>query len=251
MRALCAARVLGPPVARAVVLIAALVVVSGCTIVQTAEEALRRLGDPDAGVAISLPPASRPELQAGDTFIYQGGRVRRVGSVSEVMVLWTDLDRDLYRTGPHFFVPPLYQRYGDRVVTRTLIGDPSALWPLTPGRRAEFTVDSVTVHDDGTRKTAARRYWRCRVPGSRQVATPAGAFPAHRVECESYRSRAGSPVVRIRWDFSPQIGHFVVRDWHNLRTGGRNVYALEAALPAELATTQRVKTVLARLKDSR
>lgn len=239
------------PVARAAAALVAALVLGGCAALQAADEALRGLAENDGAPQLDLPPAPRPELRAGDTFVYQGGRVRRVAAVTGSVVQWADLDGEVYRTGPHFFVPPLHQRQSGRTVTRRVIGDPSALWPLTPGRRVEFMVDSVTVHDDGRRKDAARRYWRCRVPGGRAVPTPAGTFSAYRVDCESSATRRGRPIVRLRFDFAPQIGHVVARNWRNARTGESTRFALEAALPAALATPERVRTVLARVTNDR
>lgn len=227
--------------------VAAHLLLAGCAAIDAADESFRRLFDGDLGSAIDLAPAPRPVLVAGDTFVYEGKRVRQVASVANGSVRWRDLERDLYRTSPDFFVPTLHQRRSDRTVTRQVLGDPSALWPLAPGRRVEFIVDTVTVHDDGRRDGPSRRFWRCRVPGAREAETPAGTFDAYRVVCQSARSPAGSPVVVVSWDFAPRVGHVVAREWRNVRTGERAAYALEAVLPGALATPERLRAVLARL----
>lgn len=222
-------------------------ILAGCAALQSAEDLLLDLAAGGGGPRIELPPAEKPVLREGDTFIYEGARVRQVASIVGNKVSWTDLTRDLYRTDPSFFVPLLHQRRPDRTITREVTGDPATLWPLAVGKRIEFTVDTTTAYDNDTPPVTSRRHWKCRVPRTHEVETPAGIYDAYRVECRSYRARWRNPVLVVTWEYAPAIGHFVVRDWRNQRTGTRNTYRLEAALPGELATPKRVRATLARL----
>jgi hypothetical protein len=241
--------------------LAAAVVLGGCaSLERAAEDVDRVVADVRESVsavpaAIELPPATRPVYREGQTFVYGRDRVRQVRELGDGFVSWGNRDRELFLTSEHFFLPRIYQDYEDRTLRRTFDGDPGALWPLTAGKEVAFVEQrSIYRKQSGTTDRTTRR-WRCAVEQPRVSHTPAGAFDSYRVTCRSYRQgfsslRSLSPIQVVYWDYAPTIGHYVRRESWSPRSGRRNVRTLSAALPAELASPQRIDAILRRLNDA-
>ena len=79
------------------------------------------LAEQDAGPVVKLPPVSRAPLDAGDAFIFDGGRLAQVVTVDADLIQWTDGEQT-WQSTPHFFMPPVLERRGDRIVRRQFEG---------------------------------------------------------------------------------------------------------------------------------
>jgi hypothetical protein len=250
-----------PDWARRSAMSVALLMLGGCTslerVAEDVDRAVAEVRESVYGAAtpIALPPASRPTYQEGQTFIFDRDSVRQVRQLGDGFISWGDGDRELFRTGEHFFMPRIYQDNEDRTQRRTFDGDPGALWPLMAGKHVEFVERrSIYRKQSGTTDQTTRR-WRCEVEDPRMTHTPAGTFDSYRVTCRGYRPgfssiRALSPLQVVQWDYAPSIGHYVRRESWSPRSGRRTVRALSAALPAELASPDRIDAVLRRLRDA-
>lgn len=205
-----------------------------------------------SGPSIELPPAQQPNYQVGKVLVYNGDRVRQIASLSDSDIQWQDRDGPLFRTTKHFFLPRIYQDFRNRTVSRTFAGNPEALWPLTIGNQVEFVEHRRTERKETRTVDQATRKWRCSVVDAHVVETPAGSFDSYRVTCRSYREgfrsiRSMSPVQIVHWDFAPAIGHYIRRESWSPSSNRRRERTLSAALPASLATPQRIDALLERL----
>jgi hypothetical protein len=201
---------------------------------------------------IALPPAQRPAYTPGQVFVYNRDRLRRVASVRDGEIQWRDRDGPVFRSTEHFFMPRTFQDYRNRTVRREFTGDPGAIWPLALGKAVEFTELRTTERKDTGAVDETTRRWRCEVDDARVTETLAGAFDTFRVTCRSYREgfrsvRRLNPIQVVRWDYAPQIGHYVRRESWSPRSNRRNVRTLSAAMPAALATPQRINALMRRL----
>jgi hypothetical protein len=200
-----------------------------------------------AGVARALPPAPRPAVRVGDTYVFGAASVRRVAAVSPAALTWTTTDGQRIRTGRDFFTPVLEQTLPDRRITSRLIGQPGALWPLSVGKKVRFEearVTSLTLFDQDIR-TQLR--WDCEVVDTRVSQVPAGDFDTFHVVCNARRGDFFLPLQTVTWDYAPSLGHYVRRTW--FEGGQRRQTSLGAALPGPLATAPRVAAALERLQQ--
>lgn len=240
------------PLARSNVLaLIAVALVAGCSHLPSGglRDALDALS-PDAAVArvpLDLPPAPRPAVRAGDTYIYGAASVRRVAAVSPGALTWTTTDGQNFRTGRDFFTPLLEQTRPDQRLTSTLSGQPGALWPLSVGRTVSFGESRTTRLTAIDREVTTQLRWECAVIDTRVSQVPAGDFETYHVGCKAWRSGFFLPLQTITWDYAPSLGHYVRRTWFE---GGRPRQAvLAAALPAPLATAPRIAATLERLRQ--
>lgn len=200
-----------------------------------------------AGVARALPPAPRPAVRVGDTYVFGAASVRRVATVGPTALTWTTTDGQSIRTGRDFFTPVLEQTLPDRRITSRLSGQPGALWPLSVGKKVSFEearVTSMTLFDREI-KTTLR--WDCEVVDTRVSQVPAGDFDTFHVVCTARRSGFFLPLQTVTWDYAPSLGHYVRRTW--FERGQLRQSALGAALPGPLATAPRVAATLERLRQ--
>lgn len=197
---------------------------------------------------VELPPAPRPVYRVGDSFVFGRGSVRTVSAVSPHAVTWRSGsaapgdEAQTYRSSPDLFAPVLdFPGRADGPVSR-IANREGALWPLQPGRLARF--DEWRRVRPGATERLHR--WTCEVGSPRMVSVPAGDFATYPVNCRS--SQDGLPVATqvLSWDYAPSIGHYVRRSW--LDNGRQRESVLSAALPAELATSERLARVLQRLQ---
>jgi hypothetical protein len=199
------------------------------------------------GIARALPPAPRPAVRVGDTYVFGASSLRRVAAVSPTALTWTTTDGQRIRTGRDFFTPVLEQTLPDRRITSRLSGQPSALWPLSVGKKVSFEearVTSMAVFDRDIRTTLR---WDCEVIDTRVSQVPAGDFDTFHVVCKAFRAGFFLPLQTVTWDYSPSLGHYVHRTW--FEGGQRRQSALGAALPGPLATAPRVAAMLVRLQQ--
>jgi uncharacterized membrane protein YfbV (UPF0208 family) len=200
-----------------------------------------------AGIPRALPPAPRPAVRVGDTYVFGASSVRRVAAVSPTALTWTTTDGQSFRTGRDFFTPVLDQTLPDRRISSRLSGQPGALWPLSVGKKVVFEetrVTSMTVFERDI-KTALR--WECEVVDIRVSQVPAGDFDTFHVVCNAFRASLFLPLQTVTWDYAPSLGHYVRRTW--FESGQRRQSALGAAIPGPLATAPRVAAVLERLQQ--
>lgn len=197
---------------------------------------------------VVLPPAPRPVYRVGDSFVFGRSSVRTVSAVSPAAITWRSGSAapgepvQSYRSAPELFAPVLdFPGQADAPVSR-LANREGSLWPLQAGRRASF--DEWRRASPGAAET--RHRWTCEVGTPQVVSVPAGDFDAYPVTCRS--SPDGLPLATqvLRWDYAPSVGHYVRRSW--LDNGRQRQVLLSAALPAELATPQRLARVLQRLQ---
>lgn len=218
-------------------------------------ETMERIGNDSVPAApIALPPAEQPVYEPGQVFVYERDRVRQVAWVNDGEIQWTDRDEPLYRTSEHFFLPRVFQDFRDRTVRRVFSGDPSALWPLAVGKQVFFVERRKTAFKDTQKVNETTRHWQCSVDDSRVSQTLAGPFDSYRVTCRSYRLRLGSRpglslVQVVRWDYAPKMRHYVLRESWLPRSDRHHTSTLSAALPASLATPERIDALLSRLAN--
>lgn len=214
---------------------------------QEALEALTPAARPET-VAIELPPAPRPSVRLGDTYVFGASSVRRVAAVTATGLTWSTTDGDRYRSSRDFFAPLLEQSRPQQRHRSTLSGQPAALWPLSVGKRVSFEETRVTWLGTVDREFTTRLRWDCEVQDARLSSVPAGDFEAFHVVCKAYRPGLFLPLQTVTWDYAPSLGHYVRRTWFE---GGRpREAALAAALPAALATPPRIAATLQRLAAS-
>ena len=195
-------------------------------------------------VLTSLPPADRPVLKAGDTFIYGRDQVLRVVEASPGELRWQAGDTTV-RSTPDFFVPAWPDSPTDGAGRPEITGQPDALWPLQVGKSVRFVDTRSDTAGWVGRLASSSLRWDCRVVDARVSQVPAGDYDSFHVECRAYRSGIPLVVQTRTWDYSPALGH-VVRATSQQGTR-REEQVLSAALPANVATQERVRRVLQRL----
>ena len=200
-----------------------------------------------AGIPRALPPAPRPAVRVGHTYVFGASSVRRVAAVSPTALTWTTTDGQSLRTGRDFFTPVLEQTLPDRRITSRLSGQPGALWPLRVGKKVSFEETRVTVMTVFDREIKTQLRWDCEVVDTRVSQVPAGDFDVFHVACTALRPGFFLPLQTVTWDYAPSLGHYVRRTW--FEGGQRRQSALGAALPGPLATAPRVAAALDRLQQ--
>jgi hypothetical protein len=200
-----------------------------------------------AGIPRALPPAPRPAVRVGDTYVFGAASVRRVAAVSSSALTWITTDGQRIRTGRDFFTPVLEQTLPDRQTTSRLSGQPGALWPLSVGKKVSFEEARVTSMAVFDREIKTTLRWDCEVIDTRVSQVPAGDFDTFHVVCSARRSGLFVPLQTVTWDYAPSLGHYVRRTW--FEGGQRRQSALAAALPGSLASASRVAATLERLQQ--
>lgn len=196
-------------------------------------------------VPTSLPPAARPRLARGDTFIYGDTRIRRVTAADPKGITWVTESGAEQRSSLDFFAPQLSYTTPEAQVESTIDGDTAALWPLSAGKKVSFVETRNTTWARGGRQRSQTYRWECEVVDMRMSYVPAGDFETFHVICRSYLPMLFVPIQVVTWDYAPGLGHYVRRTWFS---GGRQRQTmLSAALPGKLATTKRIEAVVNRL----
>jgi hypothetical protein len=195
-------------------------------------------------VLTSLPPADRPVLKPGDTFIYGRDQVVRVLAASPGELRW-QVGETTARSTPDFFVPAWPDTPADGARRPEITGQPDALWPLQVGKSVSFTDTRSDTTGWGGRPASRSLRWECRVVDARVSQVPAGDYDSFHVECLAYRSGVPLVVQTRTWDYSPALGHTVRQT--SQQGARREEQVLSAALPANVATQARVQRALRRL----
>ncbi len=163
---------------------------------------------------VDLAPASLPSYSAGDSFTYRdnGGveRVRTVVRVAGDRIDWTTEEGYRFTTSRNFALPLL--AWDGPSSAGEMLGrpDPSLLWPLRDGNRADITVRYRKRYKTRAETKDYEEHWSCQVNRPRVVTVPAGAFDAYEVVCK--RLNAKKRVTRTHiWYYAPKVGHFVKR----------------------------------------
>ncbi len=198
--------------ARSALLFAALLLVAGC----------QSLGieTPSFDIAkktpryVNLPPAPLPSYRAGDSFVYRDNtgaeRVRTVVRVAGEQVDWVTEEGYRFTSLRNFALPPLSWEGTSSAGKMLGRPDPSLLWPLREGNRADITVRYHKRYKTRAETKTYEEHWFCRVNRPRVVEVPAGAFDAYEVVCK--RLNAKKRVTRTHiWYYAPKVGHFVKR----------------------------------------
>jgi len=196
---------------------------------------------------LNLAPAPRPVARVGDTYFFGAQSLRQVTAVSSGSVTWTTTDGQRLRTGRDFFAPLLEQTQGDQRLTSTLQGQPGALWPLAVGKTVSFEETRTTRLLTLGREITTPIRWECGVIDTRVSQVPAGDFETYHVSCKAYREGFFLPLQTVTWDYAPSLGHYVRRTWFD--AGRQRETALAAALPAPLATPERIAATRQRLQQ--
>lgn len=196
-------------------------------------------------VPVSLPPAARPRLTRGDTFIYGEKRIRRITAIDGHGVSWLTEDGSEQRGSFDFFVPSLRHTNPAGRVESTINGTPEALWPLVAGNQVSFEEIRKTTSPLSASPRSQTFRWQCEVSDMRMSYVPAGDFETFHVICRSYLPILFVPVQVVTWDYAPSLGHYVRRTWFS--GGKQRQTMLSAALPGKLASPGRIEAVLNRL----
>lgn len=196
-------------------------------------------------VPTRLPPAGRPRLTRGDTFIFGDTRIRRITAIDGRGISWVTEHGSEQRSGLDFFTPPLRYTIPTGEVESTIDGDPGALWPLVAGNKVSFeeTRKTASTGSDNPRVQTFR--WECEVADMRMSYVPAGDFETFHVICRSYLPIPFLPIQVVSWDYAPSLGHYVRRTWFS--GGKQRQTMLSAALPGKLASPGRIEAVVNRL----
>lgn len=203
--------------------------------------------DSVAGIPPALPPAPRPQVRVGDTYVFGVSSVRRVAAVSATSLTWTTTDGQRLRTSRDFFTPVLEQTLPEQRITSQLSGQPGALWPLSVGKTVTFNESRTTTLSAFNREMQTQLRWECEVVDTRVSQVPAGDFETFHVSCKAYRPGLFLPLQTVTWDYAPSLGHYVRRTW--FERGGLRQTVLGAALPGPLATAPRIAATLERLQQ--
>lgn len=150
-----------------------------------------------------------PTYDPGTTFVYSDGRVDTVLDVDGDTVRWLR-DRTTSYTARVDFAQPWSSWASPNVSgQRYFSGAASGLWPLLPGKQAEFSARTV-IRDEAqpgvVRKSEER--WSCQVGDRHQVSVVAGVFDAVEVACRRTVGGSAPQLTRI-WQYAPSIGHYV------------------------------------------
>jgi hypothetical protein len=160
-----------------------------------------------------LPVAPVPDYGVGDSYQFSDGATESVIGIDRDTVRWRGASGN-YVTSRDVLLPRL--AWADTSVRgeRRIAAAAPLLFPLKPGKSVVFgATRTVRPLTDNTPVTV-RENWRCDVPGTARVNTPAGAFDTWRIDCSMTEQPAapGSPVVQRSFYYAPEIGFYVRRD---------------------------------------
>lgn len=195
-----------------------------------------------AAIAPTTNATEIPSYVAGQTFIYDNGRVERVDSVSGSRVVWAARTGRTYVRDANIVVPILEWTYRGQRGRRIISGDPEALWPLRPGARVQFSAINFT-QDSRDRTRRSLHLWTCTVRGAQRVEVPAGVFDAFPIVCDRYSANSMRVVERLTWYYAPDVGHYIRREARDMLDGVGEVYSLYAQLPPRAANPTRIETL--------
>ncbi len=195
-------------------------------------------------------PAALPRYEAGQTFVFDNGRVERVHAVSGSRITWAARSGRTYERSVNPIVPILNWSFRGQQGARTVQGDPDRLWPLRPGASAQFRTVNVT-RDERGRQRRSMHLWTCRVRPAETVALRVGAVQAVPIVCDRYSPSTMRVLERITWHWSDEIGHYVRREARDMRDGVTEVLTLHTTLSPREANPLRIEAVARAAADDR
>lgn len=192
--------------------------------------------------SIGLGGAAQPAPEPGTVFIFSQGRVERfLRSEEDDMRVWSTRSGREYVRAANPAIPVLSWRIGNQSGSRRVIGNADAIWPPEPGRKARFRV-LTRVEANGVRRRVTE-LWRCEVKDEEVLWVPAGRFATLPIECIRYSTTSMRPLQQRIWWWAPDVGHYIRREFANMRSGETLNVTLCAALPAYRATPVRVSQI--------
>ena len=181
-----------------------------------------------------------PLYRSGTTFVYGDGSWETVLRATADRVEWKNHKGERYSGSPDFTRRPSVWQNRRLQVRRTyesrpdlFLKPPTSLWPLRDGGKAGFLEKGFwTEEDGGTRDYSAS--WACEVLGRTNLSVPAGTFDTWKIECRRY-SIASDLKSTLRqantWYYSPEIGHYVVKESHYMSGKPLRRWELVAVTP--------------------
>lgn len=182
-----------------------------------------------------------PRYEAGDAFIFTGGKVERVRRTEGQVVVWSGRGMAQWKRSANPIVPILEWKFMNGEGRRKVGGNPDALWPLERGRAVRFRIVTEVVRDK--RHLRSVSLWSCSVGTIAPVEVPAGVFDAFPIICDRYSASNMRLAERVLTDWSPDVGHYVRRRSTLYATGATTDARLVAALSGESATTARISAL--------
>lgn len=182
------------------------------------------------------PQADVPAI--GTTFVFSDGRVERVVAYEDNAIRWASRRGGEYVRAQNIALPILEWEVGGREGIRRVYGEESNFWPPQPGKRDRFRV--VTEIEAGKSIERSIQLWTCHVGKAEEINTPAGAFSAMPVTCDRFSNATMGLIERRTWHWSPDVAHYVRREFQDLRDGARESIDLCTALPPRLANRLQI-----------
>lgn len=194
-------------------------------------------------LALAAGETSPISPEPGTVFIFSQGRVERfLRSEGDVRVWATRAGREYVRAA-NPAIPILSWQVGEQSGSRRVMGKADSIWPPAAGRKARFRV-LTRIEENGVKRRVAE-LWRCEVREQQSIHIPAGRFDSLPIECVRFSTGSMRPLQRRTWWWAPEIGHYVRREFANMRTGETLAVTLCAALPAYRATPARIQQLVA------
>jgi hypothetical protein len=179
---------------------------------------------PPADLA-GLPAAPVPDYGIGDSYRFSDGAIENVIAIDRDTVRWRGTSGN-YVTSHDVLLPRIAWSDATAQGERRIGAAAPLLFPLVPGKSVVFSATRTVRPMTGGTPVTVRENWRCDVPGTARVETPAGAFNTWRVDC-SMTEQSGAPgssVVQRSLYYAPDIGFYVRREE---RTGADPVQQVE------------------------
>jgi hypothetical protein len=192
-----------------------------------------------AGCAGAPPPNVSPGLRVelptykpGDSFVFDDGSSERVVAIDGEQVTWERGTGSRFVSYRNFALPILSWRNRTNAGQRELQVEPTALWPLGPGSRAEFRETTTVAANNGVE--TRERLWRCRLEGEERTRVPVGTFDTVIVACrQPARGAFGRTQLERRWYYAPALGHYVKETEARFRQAPKSRHLVEVVRTAE------------------
>ena len=190
---------------------------------------------------LTMTASEMPSYEPGTAFIYTGGRVETVVENREDEVVWATRGGREYVRAKNIALPITQWTIGDRTGERRYYGDPDGIWPPRPGARSRFRV--VTDIDRDGEISRSFQYWNCQVGEAEPVELPNGEFDAMPIRCDRFSTNTMSFLERRTWWWSQDVGHYVRREYRDLRDADVSEIRLCAVLPPRQASEARIEAL--------
>ena len=165
-------------------------------------------------------PVSLPFYLTGQTFVYSNGSWEKVTSIDEYGVSWINHRGRISSGSPDFTFRhsswKTKSRSGHREFSRrkdVSFSSPESLWPLAVGNKTSY-LETGRWRDKNNNLHTYRVNWVCRVNGTEPVSVMAGKFDTWKITCQRFTAPRGSRRPRLletrTWNYSPDVGHYVL-----------------------------------------